>query len=207
MYSVYGNVREEIPKDIPTPLGEPVLLTTFVDANLYHDFITGRAVTGILHILNGTPIDFYSKRQDTVQTSTYGSEFVAARIATDQVLDLRTSLRYLGVPVHQRSYMFGDNESVITSSTLPHSPLGKRHVALSFHRVLEAISSGMLKFIHVSGLSNPADVLSKNCGHQQAWPHLKPLLFWRGDPMDCDIPKRTPKKRQETESETDVRTQ
>jgi hypothetical protein len=67
MYSVYGNVQEQIPHDIPEPLGNPVVTTTFKDANLYHDMITGRAVTGILHLINGTLIDWFSKRQDTVE--------------------------------------------------------------------------------------------------------------------------------------------
>ena len=107
--------------------------------------ITGRAVTGILHLLNGTPIDWFSKRQATVETATYGSEFVAARIATDQIIDLRTSLRYLGVPWVKQSttfpsddsrntpsYLFGDNKSVITSAIIPHSSLNKSHNALSY---------------------------------------------------------------------------
>ncbi len=75
MYSVYGKVSEVIPKDIPEPKGKPVVLTTYVDANLYHDLITGRSVTGILHLINQTPLDWYTKRQATVETATYGSEF------------------------------------------------------------------------------------------------------------------------------------
>lgn len=47
--SVYGNIREHIPSDIPEPKGKTVYFTTFVDANLMHDVITGRSVTGILH--------------------------------------------------------------------------------------------------------------------------------------------------------------
>jgi hypothetical protein len=152
---------------------------------LYHDLVTGRSVTGILHLLNGTPIDWFSKRQATVETATYGSEFVAARIATDHVIDIRTSLRYLGVPVVGASYMFGDNQSVITNSTLPHSALSKRHNALSYHRVREAIAAKILKFYYISGKKNPADVLSKHSGVQDFWPHVQPLLFWRGDTTQC----------------------
>ena len=43
----------------------------YVDANLHHDLVTGRAVTAILHIVNGTPTDWHSKRQATVETATY----------------------------------------------------------------------------------------------------------------------------------------
>ena len=181
MQSVYGNVVEEVPYDMPKALGKSVVTTTYVDANLYHDLLTGRSVTGVLHLINQTPIDWFTKRQATVETATYGSEFVAARQATEQVIDLRITLRYLGVPIEGPSFMFGDNQSVVTSSTIPHSNLNKRHNALSYHRVREAIASGVIRFHHMMGVGNPADVLSKHCGFQQFWPTVQPLLFWRGE--------------------------
>jgi len=182
--SVYGKVAEMMPTNAPKPLGNEVVLTHFVDANLYHDMTTGRSVTGILHLVNQTPIDWFSKKQATVETATYGSEFVAARTCVEQIIDLRTTLRYLGVPISKKSYLFGDNESVVNSSTNPHGKLHKRHTALSYHRVREAIASGMIMFYHIPGSSNPADILSKHWGYQQVWNLLKPLLFWSGDTAD-----------------------
>ena len=180
-YEVYGNVEESIPDDAPTPLGNYVTLSHYVDANLYHDLLTGRAVTGILHLINQMPLDWFSKKQATVETATYGSEFVAARICTDQIIDIRITLRYLGVPIRSRSYMFGDNSAVITSSTIPHSNLNKRHNALAYHRVREAIAARIMAFFKVGGKDNPADFLSKHSGHAGAWHLIKPLLFWMGD--------------------------
>ena len=78
MQSVYGDISELVADNIPTPKGNPVITTTYKNANHFHDFVTGRAVTGILHLLNQTPIDWFSKRQATVETATYRSEFVAA---------------------------------------------------------------------------------------------------------------------------------
>jgi hypothetical protein len=63
--------------------------------------------------MNKTPIEWYSKKQATVETATYGSEFVAARICTEQIIDLCNMLRFLGVPIRVKSYMFGDNKSVV----------------------------------------------------------------------------------------------
>ena len=183
-HSIYAGAEEMIPEDLPTPLGKPVVLTTFVDANLYHDMVTGRSVTGILHLFNKTVIDWYSKKQSTVETATYGSEFVAGRTAMEQIIDLRTSLRYLGVAVKGPTMLFGDNESVVNSASIPNARLHKRHNALSFHRVRECIAAGIAEFHHVSSTSNPADILSKHWGYQQAWPMLQPLLFWEGDTMD-----------------------
>jgi hypothetical protein len=88
-YSVYGQVEELLPEGAPEPLGNLVTLSHYVDANLMHDIATGRSVTGILHLLNKTPIERYSKKQATAETATYGSEFVAARVCVVQIIDLR----------------------------------------------------------------------------------------------------------------------
>jgi hypothetical protein len=184
--SVYGDVAEELPYKAPEPLGKPVVLTHYVDANLYHNVLTGRSVTGVLHLINATPIDWYSKKQATVETATYGSEFVAARTCVEQIIDLRQTLRYLGVPVIQKSQMFGDNKTVVDSATKIHAKLHKRHTALSFHRVREAIAAGFIAFNHIPGKRNPADVLTKHWSYSCVWSLLQPLLFWMGDTANID---------------------
>jgi hypothetical protein len=90
--SVYGDVEEDLPYKAPPRLGKQVILTHYVDANLYHNVLTGRSVTGVLHFLIGTPIDWYSKKQATVESATYGSEFVAARTCVEQIIDLCRTL-------------------------------------------------------------------------------------------------------------------
>jgi len=92
-------ITEILPKDAPKLLSKYVTLSHYVDANLYHDMLSGRLVTGILHFLNKTPIDWYSKKQATIETATYGSELVSACIVVDQIVDLHLTLRYLGVPI------------------------------------------------------------------------------------------------------------
>ena len=179
--SVYSGACEQVPHDIPKPLGKHVQTTHYVDSNLHHDLATGKAVTAVLHFLNQTPIDAYTKRQSTVETATYGSEFVAARTAVDQIIDICTTLRYLGVPIRDKSYMFGDNRSVVTSSTIPNSTISKRHHLASYHRVREAIAAKFISFHWKDGKSNPADILSKHWEFGTVWPMLKPILFWRGE--------------------------
>ena len=179
--TVYSGACEQIPHDIPKPLGKHVQTTHYVDANLHHDLATGKAVTAALHFLNQTPIDAYTKRQSTVESATYGSEFGAARTAVDQIIDIRTTLRYLGVPIRDKSYMFGDNKSVVTSSTIPNSTISKRHHLASYHRVREAIAAKFISFQWKDGKSNPADILSKHWEFATVWPMLKPILFWRGE--------------------------
>ena len=98
-YSVYGDVHEILPDDMPEPLGESVTTTTTMDANLNHCLATGKSLTGWLHFVNKTPVDWYSKKQAAVETATYCSEFVAAKTATEQIMDIRQTLRYLDAPI------------------------------------------------------------------------------------------------------------
>lgn len=77
--------------------------------------------------------------------------------------------------------MFGDNKSAVDSSTIPHSKLHKRHNALSFHRIREAIAGNNIGFNHIPSKDNPVDMLSRHWGNQQTWPLLCPLMHWLGE--------------------------
>ena len=58
--------------------------------------------------------------------------------------------------------MFGDNESVVNTATIPYSKLNKRHNALEYQKTPSLIAARILRFIHISGICNPADILSKH---------------------------------------------
>ena len=109
-------------------------------------------------MLNKTPIDWYSKKQSTVETETCGSECSSDRTCVEQILDLRITLRCLVVPISKLSCMFVDNDSVLNSSMTPQGKIHKRHVALSFHRVREAIAANIISYQFISGKINPADI-------------------------------------------------
>jgi hypothetical protein len=126
-----------------------------------------------------------------VETTTYGSEFVAARIRVEQIIDVRNTLRYLGVPIRDKSFMFGDNKSVGDSSIQLNAKLHKIHTMLSFHHVWEAIVAGILAFHFLSDDDNPTDILSKHWGYTQIKERLKALLFWKGDTVDIQEVKST----------------
>jgi hypothetical protein len=166
---------------MPTPRGKLVRTSTYQDANLHHDLVTGRAMSGIIHLVNQTPIASYCKKQKTVETATYGSEFMVARHACEQIMDIRYTLRMMGIPIDGPAWAFGDNASVITSSTIPQSTLNKRHNALSYHRVRESIAAKIMYLVHVEGKYNPSDILTKALGWVNFWPLVQPLLFWKGE--------------------------
>jgi hypothetical protein len=172
-YTVYGNTQEVLPKDAPETLCKHVTL----DANLMHNVMTGKSVTEILHLINKTPLDWYSKKQATIETATYGYEFIAACVCIEKIIDLHSTLRYLGVPIRENNFMFGDKKSVVNSSMELHAKLHKHHTMLSFHHAREAIASGIVGFHFIPREHNPADILSKHWGYAQVRDRLKSLLF------------------------------
>jgi hypothetical protein len=85
----YPDASEEIPKDLIPEKVPRVRMTVNVDADHAHDLVTRRSITGILVMLNNTPIRWISKRQKTVETSTYGSDLVVSRVVTELILEIR----------------------------------------------------------------------------------------------------------------------
>ena len=98
-----------------------------------------------------------------------------------QSLDIRQTLRYLGAPITTKSFLFGDNRSVVTSATLPHSTLTKRHTILAFHRVREAIAAKLMAFYWIQSAYNLSDMLSKHWDHPTVYPMILKLLITRGN--------------------------
>ena len=99
----------------------------------------------------------------------------------EQIVDLCITLRDMGVSIDGPAWMLEDNQSVITSSTLPHSVLSKHHNALAYHQVCAAVAAGFLYFCHVSGKENLADIMTKFLSHTEAWPLIQPLFFCQGE--------------------------
>ena len=158
----YPDAEEELPPDMPTPKGRPARITCYVDADHAHCQVTRRSVTGIVLYVNNMPVRWYSKKQSTVETSTYGSELVAARIAVELILEMRYALRMLGVPINEPALLLGDNMSVVLNTTIPASVLKKKHNAICYHRVREACAASILRFSHIRSEDNIADMCTKS---------------------------------------------
>jgi hypothetical protein len=157
----YPDDSEEIPKDLPPEKGPRVRMTVYVDADHANDLVTRRSITGILVMLSNNPIRWISKRQKTVETSTYGSATVASRVCTELILEIRYMLRSLGVALDGPALILGDNMSVVLNTTFPSSVLKKKHNATAYHRVRVAIAARIMRFAYIKSEENVSDVLTK----------------------------------------------
>ena len=127
-------------------------------------------------------MDWYSKKQKTTETATYGSVFLACQTVFEHLVADRNYLRYLGVPIENVSYVFGDNESQIGSCVVPESKLNKRHNILSYHFVRNIIACKFVNLQHIASEWNMADVVSKHWSYQKVQDKIiKPILHFKGD--------------------------
>ena len=126
-YDFDRGTKERIPSDIPVPCGHSVSMHCFVDSDHAGDKVTRRSQMGILIFINWATIMWYSKRQNMVETSTFGTEFIAMKTAVEQVEALRNELRMFWVPLEGPTNIFMDNEAVFKNSSIPDSTLKKKH--------------------------------------------------------------------------------
>ena len=143
--------------------------------------VTRRSVTGVMVFVNSIPIRWYCKKQNTVETSTYGSEMVAGRIAVEMAIEFRYVFRMLGCEVAGPVQVLGDNKGMIQNASLMSSQLKKKHNAIAYHRVREATAMGIVKLGHVNSCDNLADILTKALNGPKLHNISKELLFCTAD--------------------------
>ena len=112
-------------------------------------------------MVNKAPIVWFSKRQSTVETSTFGSEIVAMRIAIELIEGLRYKLRVFGVPIDGPCNVLCDNESVVKNVKRPESACKKKHNSIAYHKARESIAAKIIRVAKESGLTNLTDILTK----------------------------------------------
>ena len=123
-HDIYPDAKEDLPTNglQPKHKGELQILV-FVDASHGNDVITRRSVTGFVIMIGHTPIVTYSKQQNTVELSTYGSKLMAARIALESLLGIWYKLRMMGIRFEGCTPVLCNNKAVVTNMKLPSSNL------------------------------------------------------------------------------------
>ncbi|EJK65517.1 hypothetical protein THAOC_13609, partial [Thalassiosira oceanica] len=157
----YGDVVEESPPRMPDPLGPAVQLSCYVDASHANNVVTRRSHTGINLFLMSTPVISHCKRQNTCEAATFGSELVAMRIARDLIIAYRLKLRSFGVRIDGPADVHCDNQGVCCNTMYPESTLSKKHNAINYHVVREAVAMGAMRVCKEDTETNNADALTK----------------------------------------------
>ena len=136
----YRESEETIPGNIPVARVNFMLTHFFVDTN-HADYIeTRRSQTRILFFCNSAPIIWFRKRQNSVESSTFVSEFTAMNNAVEIIEALRYNLPMFGVPIYVFTNIFCENSAVCVNMTRLKSTLSKNHHSIACHCAQEAVT-------------------------------------------------------------------
>ena len=146
---------------MPKPRGKSVSTHCFVDDKHAGAKTTRISMTGILIFCNRDPIICHSKRQNGVETSTFGSEFTAMNNSVDLIAALQYKLRMFGVPIDGSTEIFCDNEAVYKSASTPESQLRKKHHSMSYYMSREAVDSVTCRMAKEDSETNLSELFNK----------------------------------------------
>jgi hypothetical protein len=137
----FYSVKELIPEDMPGPRGKVVQMTCWADSAHAGNVVTRCSRTGVLIFCNRSPIVFHSKKQGSIETSSFGSEFVAIQTAIELVKGRHFKLRMMGCPLDGATCVLADNMSVVHNCTKPELVLKKKSCSVAFHFCREKIAA------------------------------------------------------------------
>ena len=160
---------------MPEPRGNPVCITAYVDASHAANKKTRRSHTGFLIFLNRAPIHWYSKRQQTVETSAFSSEFIALKTCIETIRGLRYKLRMFGIPLQDNdpAHIFCNNESVVKNCSRIESILHKKHSSIAYHMSRWSVTAREVSVGWINSAFNLADAFTKRLSKQ-----VRENLFW-----------------------------
>ena len=159
----YRDAEEQLPDEhlCPEPLGIPMSTTAYVDSSHAANKVTRRSHTGFLLFLNRAPIMWFSKRQNTIEASTFSSEFIAMRVCIEHITALRFKLRMFGVRVDAPTNVFCDNLSLVKNSSILSSTLNKKHSSIAYHFCQWNVAAGVIRVAWIHTDDNLTHAMTK----------------------------------------------
>ena len=164
--SEFGHVegKEEFPAKMPEPRGHGFIMMAKVDADHASDTVSKQSRTGFLMYLYCALVYWWSKEQTSVESSSFGSEFVAMKQCCEYI-GLRYKLRMMGIPVEGPMCIYGDKQSVLANTTITDSTLKKKSQSIAYHFVCEGVTRDEWRTSYVNTHDNEADLLTKQLPH------------------------------------------
>jgi hypothetical protein len=159
--SICALPTESIPPDCSEPRGKPAQTTAFIDSDHAADLVSRCSRTSILVYLQSAPVIWYTKKQGSIETSFFGSEFNAMKTGPEIIIGLRYKLRMMGVPLDGPTRIRADNMSVVNNCSCPESQLKKKSNSIAYHFCHKVIASKALHVSYEPTATNMADMRTK----------------------------------------------
>ena len=150
-----------MPPNQPQERGAGFVIRAKVDMDHASNTVTRRSRTGFVVYLNSALAYWFAKKQTSIESSSFGSEFSAMKTCCEFLRGFCYKLRMMGIPVIGPAYVSGDNQSILANTTVPESQLKKKSQSIVYHFVWDGVARDEWRTSYVSTNDNEADLLTK----------------------------------------------
>lgn len=136
-------------------------LVAYSDADWANCADTRRSVSGVVLLLNGGPVTWFSRKQGVVATSTTDAEYVAVHDAGKEIVWIRRLLKEIGCNQNEPTTLFCDSAAAEKLIANPILHRRTKHIDVKFHYIRELVKSGIIEIKHISSSRQLADIFTK----------------------------------------------
>ena len=158
--------KEEFPTNMPETRGHGFIKRAKDDGDHASDTVSRQSRPGLLIYLTCALVYWWSKKQTSVESSSFGSEYyVAMQQCCEYICGLRYKLKMMGIPDEGPTCIYGDNQSVIADTANPDSSLKKKSPSIAYHFVHERAARDEWRTSYVSTNDNEVDLSTMQVPH------------------------------------------
>lgn len=143
-----------------TKVDRPEILC-YTDSDWAGDQENRRSTSGMVTFIAGGPISYKSQQQPVVALSSTEAEYIAASIATKELVWLKRFLEELQTSINTRGKLLCDNQSALKLMKNPEFHQRSKHIDIRFHFVREKFMDGLFEPVYVPTDLQKADIFTK----------------------------------------------
>ena len=147
-----------------------------VDSDYAGDTEHRKSVTGIVLKLAGGSIFYKTRYQECNALSSTEAEFTAAADAGKHILYVRSILEDIGIPQHEATVLFEDNQGALLMANAQQPTKRTRHMDTKHFVLQEWVEKDLIDMKRISTNDNYADVMTKATGRVLFYRHMNYIL-------------------------------
>jgi hypothetical protein len=158
---VYHNQRDLVWKSVQKPITDALNLSVWCDSDWASDKLDRKSITGYVVYLNDCMLDWLSRKQHHVATSSSDAEFYALCDTVKDVIFLAQLLQEMGLTVTMPVTVNLDNQGAKCMAENNLNNDRSKHIDIKFRFITDWIERGLVTLRYVPSEENRADIMTK----------------------------------------------
>uniref|UniRef100_A0AAV1UBW3 Polyprotein n=1 Tax=Peronospora matthiolae TaxID=2874970 RepID=A0AAV1UBW3_9STRA len=142
-------------------ISDDLQLSAYTDTDWASNKDNRRSTSGVLVMINGAPVIFKSKMQQSVAFSTAEAEYMVLSLCAQRVLWTKSLLKEMQVQINYAIPIYEYNKSAIAIATNDGYQSRAKHITIRYHFVREQVKDKIIVLQYTETKPQLADFLTK----------------------------------------------